>query len=308
MPKVSIIVPVYNSETYLKRCLDSLLNQTLKDIEIIVVNDGSTDNSLTIINNYKNYIKIINHHKNEGIGKSRNDALKIAASEYIGFVDSDDYIAPNMYENYYNYAQKNQLDIVTGHYYKVINNNIQLFKNLTFEIGNYKNNLKLINLIDLGPCNKMFKSNIIKNNNIKFEETLKFEDVPFVLKNLYHAKAVGHINEAYYYYCIRNKSETTTIDKRTKDIFKILENINKYYQEFNEELEYLNIREITTYLVKQKNQKHKTLKKEFIDYGYKFLNKNFPKWKNNKYYLKESNLKRMIKNNKFLLKIYCLFK
>lgn len=305
MTKVSVIVPVYNSEKYLKRCLDSLLNQTLKELEIIVVNDGSTDNSLAIIQNYSKYIKIINHQKNKGIGKSRNDALKIATSEYIGYVDSDDYISPNMYEEYYNFAKKNNLDIVTGHYIKIINDTEQLFKNSSFSISNYQKNPQLINLIDLGPCNKIFNHNIIKTNNIQFEEKLKFEDAPFVLKNLYHANAVGHIDNAFYYYCVRDKSETTTIDKRTKDIFKILENINTYYKNINDELEYLNIREVTMYLLKQKNQRNKNLRTDFINYGYDFLNKNFPNWKNNKYYLQESFLKRIIKNNKIFLRFYC---
>lgn len=304
MPKISIIVPVYNSEKYLKRCLDSLVNQTLKDIEIIAINDGSTDNSINILNEYKQ-LKIINHLQNKGIGQSRNDALKIATGEYIGFVDSDDYVDLKMFEKYYEYAKKNNLDIVTGYYYKVIGDNISIFKNHDFEINNYQNNPKLINLIDLGPCNKIFNHNIIKTNNIQFEEKLKFEDVPFVLKNLYHANAVGHIDNAFYYYCVRDKSETTTIDKRTKDIFKILENINTYYKNINDELEYLNIREVTMYLLKQKNQRNKNLRTDFINYGYDFLNKNFLNWKNNKYYLQESFLKRIIKNNKIFLRFYC---
>lgn len=309
MPKVSIIVPVYNTAKYLKQCIDSLTNQTLNEIEIIIINDCSPDNSSDIITSYKDKrIKIINHNKNMGIGKSRNDGIKKATGKYIAFVDSDDFVDLNMYEKYYNFANANNLDFVTGFYNKVLNNKIINFKNDYFEITNIHKNKNLINLIDYGPCNKIFKREIITKNNIKFDENKKFEDIPFVVSALCHSENVGHINDYLYNYRIRGNSETTTIDKRTKDIFDILEKVNKIFSQLERnslEVEYFNITQITRYMLKQKYQKNKNLKLNFINQGFEILNNKYPNWKNNKYYKKENIFKRIIKSNKILLTIYC---
>ena len=309
MPKVSIIVPVYNTAKYLEQCLDSLINQTLKDIEIIIVNDCSPDNSLDIIKSYKDKrIKIINHKSNKGIGISRNNGIKKATGEYIGFVDSDDFVELDMYEKYYNFAKSNKLDFVTGHYNKVFDKKTKEFKNDYFEITNKEINKNIINLIDYGPCNKIFKREAITKNKIKFDETKKFEDLPFVVSALWHSKNAGHIDGFYYNYRIRGNSETTTIDKRTEDIFDILDKVNKIFtanERNNSEIEYFNITQITRYMLKQKYQKDDKIRNRFIEKGYEKLNNNFPNWKNNKYYKKESILKRIVINWSILIKIYC---
>lgn len=128
MPKVSIIIPVYNTEMYLVRCLNSAINQTLTDIEIICINDASTDNSLNILEEYKNKdsrIKIINLKENHGVGYGRNQALKIATGEFIGFIDSDDYIDLQYFEELYSYSKS--MDIVRG--IRVINETNNQAKN-----------------------------------------------------------------------------------------------------------------------------------------------------------------------------------
>lgn len=107
-PKVSVVVPIYNTEPYLERCMQSLLSQTLKDIEIILVDDGSPDCSPKMCDEYAqkdSRIKVI-HKRNAGLGYARNSGLEIATGEYVAFIDSDDYIAPNMYEKLYNTAKK----------------------------------------------------------------------------------------------------------------------------------------------------------------------------------------------------------
>ena len=117
-PKVSIIVPIYNSEKYMSKCIESILNQTLSEIEIILVNDGSTDNSGKIIDNYAkkdNRIKVI-HQQNSGPSVARNKGIRIAKGKYIGFVDSDDYIEPTMYEELYNNANNKNIEVAMCSY------------------------------------------------------------------------------------------------------------------------------------------------------------------------------------------------
>lgn len=312
MIEVSIIVPVYNKEKELRRCLDSLISQTLSNLEIIVIDDKSTDDSKKIIKEYhekypKKVIPMYND-KNEGIGFCRNKGIKKAKGEYLGFVDADDYVDFKMYEKYLEFAKNNSLEIVTGYYIKcgMIN---ELFKNEYFSIGSLKENSELLLKLDYGPCNKLFKKSLIIDNNILFEEKLKYEDMPFVLKSLKNANKIGHINKAYYYYYIHSNSETTTVDKRVFDIFKIMKIINNYYIDYEnlECLDALNILQITRYMVQQRYQFNHNIANSFINYGYQYLNAINKNWRKNRYYLKENFLKRIIKNNKFILKAYCFF-
>lgn len=117
MIKVSIIIPVYNSESFLSRCLDSAVRQTLDDCEIICVNDGSTDNSLKILNNYKNKydnIVIIDLKRNGGVANARNKGINAAKGEYVGFIDSDDYVDDGYFKNLYDYSIGNDYDLIRG--------------------------------------------------------------------------------------------------------------------------------------------------------------------------------------------------
>ena len=308
--KISVIIPVYNSSTYLRKCLDSVVNQTLKDIEIIVINDGSTDDSKNIIEEYlckyKNIIFI--DQENKGIGKTRNIGIKKATGEYITFVDSDDYIKENMLEEYYKYAKKQNFDLVIGSYIKKINNKEIIFENNKFKTGNVKTTPQILYLIEYGPWAKLYKREMLINNNIYFDEKRKYEDMPFVSKALLKSKLIGQITEPYYYYIIHNNSETTTMDKRVFDILDILKEIKDYYKReyyLRDELDYVIIDKITTYMLQQRVQKDNKLRIEFMDAGYAFLNKNIKNWRGNKYYKKTNFLKRIIKNNKKILKIYC---
>lgn len=312
MIKVSVIVPVYNKEKELERCLDSLVGQSLEDIEIIVVDDKSIDDSKKIINRYlKKYpdkIKAIFNKKNCGIGYTRNIGVENACGEFLGFVDADDYVKLDMFEKYYNFAKENELDLVTGYYTKFGNENL-IFKNQYFEISNIYEDSSIILKLDYGPCNKIFKHNIVKDNDIKFSETLKYEDMPFVSLMLKNAKKVGHINESYYYYYVHENSETTVLDKRVFDIFKIMDIFNKYYWDFADKsiIEALNILQITRYMLQQKYQKNYNDGNKFIDKGYEYLSRINPMWRKNIWYQKESICKRFVKNNKFVLKMYCRF-
>ena len=114
MVKISVVIPVYNTQNYLNECIDSVLNQSFKDFEIICINDGSTDNSLSILSDYEvsdERIKVISQ-QNRGLGASRNEGLKLAQGEYVLFLDSDDYLTPDALEKLYNQAYANDLDLI----------------------------------------------------------------------------------------------------------------------------------------------------------------------------------------------------
>lgn len=313
MPKVSVIVPVYNVERYLPQCLDSLVNQTLDDIEIITINDGSSDNSLDILmeyqNKYSNKIKVVNN-QNNGIGKTRNIGIEMAQGDFLTFVDSDDYLDTNMLLSCYNYANDNDLEIVVCNYYEVNESDRTLIKRIIepFSICNLNDKPDLLFKINAAPWNKLYRRTLFDNKNIRFPEHLKYEDLGLIPIILHQAKRIGYLNIFGNYYLIRSKSQTTTIDNRVYDIFKILDIINTYYRNlnnFNSVLEYLNIEKILVYTISQRKQPNKEFRNKFIDDAFVYLNNHFPNWKKNDYYKRRKFLKRIIETNKSLSKIYC---
>ena len=190
MPKVSVIIPVYNVEPYLRQCLDSVVNQTLRDIEIICVDDGSPDNCGMIIDEYaKNDNRIIAIHKeNGGYGSAINKGLEIAKGEYIGIVESDDWIEINMYEELYNNAIQYNADITKGSFYSVIdsekkikqknNKIINLYRPKPFVLTEYP---KLID-IHASLWSAIYKRDFVTQNNLRVVEDVKpYEDLPFVM-------------------------------------------------------------------------------------------------------------------------------
>jgi len=231
--KVSIIVPVYNSEQYLSKCLDSLLRQTLKEIEVICINDGSTDSSLDILKDYAKQdsrIKIINQ-KNLKQGKARNIGVENASGEFIGFLDSDDWVEPEFYEKLYKSSKIHDSDIACGN---VIYNSNGILNNSNF-ISKYtfKSNKEVIttpeqkyNLLKAGVVwNKIYKTELIVKNNIRFPENIKFEDNYFTFVTLMFSDKISLVEDAYVFYNIRDNSIMTslTYDKNLFDFFKVLE-------------------------------------------------------------------------------------
>ena len=308
MVKVSIIVPVYNTAKYLSMCIESLINQTLKDIEIILINDGSTDESESIIKKYKDKrIKYI-FKKNEGIGKTRNLGIEKTNGEYLAFIDSDDYIEPNFCEVMYNKAIKDECDIVICDYYKDINERLEEVKFASFKDTNLKENPEIINLINLGPCNKIYKKDLFKNQKNRFVENLKYEDAPFVCRLLLSAKKIGKIDECLAHYVIHEKSETTTRDERIFDILKITDIIVKdleKYDYMHEAMINLAVMILTDYTIQQRYIKNKISRNKFIDMAFRYLDKLDSNWRSCNYLNEFSYLKRKVKSSKILTKLYC---
>lgn len=211
MAKISIIIPVYNSEIYLEKCIESILNQTFKDFELILVNDGSKDNSYEICEHYHKQdsrIKVINK-VNGGVSSARNAGLNVANGKYIGFIDSDDYIHPQMYEILYNKLINTKSDIAICDYKKVyLKDNIETI--LFDEKIVSKNILKFSNIEALNQFydkygmrftpmwNKLFKKTLFQNN--KFEVGKCHEDEFIMHKLLYQSEYIIYIPIKLYYY------------------------------------------------------------------------------------------------------------
>lgn len=306
--KISIIVPIYNAEQYLRKCIDSLIKQTKLELEIILVNDGSTDATEKIIKEYKDERIRYFKNKNQGIGKTRNFGISKATGEYIMFVDSDDSLVPNACELLLEKAIKDNCDLVICDFYKEYDTGeIKEEKLISFDDTKLKEKPELISKINLSPWNKLYKASLIQDNNIIFIEDLKYEDAPFVIKALKMANRIGKVNECLNYYYIRNNSETTVRDKKCFDILEIIKIIRKELseKEYLEELNKLTVRIITNYTIQQRNQKDIRIGLKFIEEAFTYLEEEIPDYKNNKYYDGRGLIRRTIEKNKNLTTIYC---
>ena len=306
--EISIIVPIYNTEKYLKKCIDSLINQTMKNIEIILINDGSTDNSEKIIKEYKDKRIKYFKNKNQGIGKTRNFGIKKSTGKYLMFIDSDDYISYNCCEMFYNNIINTNADMVVSNFYKDNQGTIEEIKLDDFSPSSIKENKDLLLIINPGPCNKLFRKSIITNNNILFDEEHKYEDMPFVMKYIKYARKISKLDMSLSYYCIHSNSETTIRDKRIFDVLKQLRKVRKEFEQENYLKESINIFTvdiITNYTIQQRYQKDSKIRNKFIDQSFDFMKKNIPDYKNKKYYKGKNIVRRLVESSELLTKLYC---
>lgn len=215
-PLISIIVPVYNTEKYLPKCLDSILAQSYKNLEIILVNDGSKDGSGDICDKYAamdSRIKVF-HKENEGVSKARNVALEIATGEYIGFVDSDDTISHEMFEILYNNLVKNEVEISICDFKMVYNDKEEHLnpENLSMKLSSDKaiENILLGKYFQGHLCNKLFKADVIKG--LRFDEDIYvYEDMLLVIKAVLNSKNVFFDSTPLYDYYMREGSALHTV-------------------------------------------------------------------------------------------------
>ena len=219
MTKISVVVPAYNSEKYIEECLDSLLKQTLSDIEIICINDGSTDNTAQILEKYSDIHKNIKvyHRENSGLSVSRNFAIDVANGEYISFVDSDDWVSPDFYEKLYNAAKKYEADVACTNLLRTGGETdyyiVKIDKYRTAEKVKYK--YKYAHIPESNyVMNKIYKTSEIKRINLRFEPNIYYEDVEFSHKALYYMKKLVTVPEAVYYYRDNPVSIVNTVSKK----------------------------------------------------------------------------------------------
>lgn len=217
--KISVIVPVYNVEEYIEECIESIVNQTLKEIEIIIVNDGTKDNSIKKIEKYFSDPRIILINKeNGGISSARNAGLKIARGEYISFIDSDDFIEPTMLEDLYSNSEEAE----------IVFSNIINYDNKTKKKTYSKRKLVFGNNINSGSyfwsyspistLNKIYKRDYLKKINLTFIERIIYEDVNFIIEAMFLAKEVKYVDKYHYNYRINRIGSimTTTNSNRKK--------------------------------------------------------------------------------------------
>jgi glycosyltransferase involved in cell wall biosynthesis len=311
MPKVSVIVPIYNVEKYLEKCINSLLSQTLEDIQIILVNDGSKDNSGNIAREYEknNKNRIIYVEKeNGGLSDARNYGLKYATSDFIAFLDSDDYIEKNAYEEMYNKAIEENADYVECDFIWEFPNKIRVDKQYP-----YKNKKEMLSFVRVVAWNKLIKRQLITDNNLEFPKGLRYEDVEFTYKLIPFINKFAYVDKPFIHYVQREGSIANVQNERTAEIFTVLDNViefykkNNIYEEYRDELEYNYARYLLCSSLKRMCKiKDKTIREKLLTESWERLNLNFPNWKEN-VILKTVNIgknKYMRTVNKSTYKIY----
>ena len=312
MTKVSIIVPAYNVEDYIQKCLESLVNQTLQDIEILVVNDGSTDQTKSRIEKfmlaYPEKIKYL-EKTNGGLSDARNYGLPSANGKYIGFVDSDDYVEPTMFEEMFNKAEEENSDMVECDFIWEYPNKKRV------DTGKiYEGKKEAFVYARVVAWNKLIKRETLEKANIKFPKGLRYEDTEFFYKLLPSLEKISFIKKPLVHYIQRSNSIANTQNERVKEIFEIWDNIFKFYKENNLFEEYKNEIEYTysrfllcSSLLRIVKVGDKKTRKELEKRTWEELNSNFPNWKKNPILKREKGTKNLYMKtvNSFNYKIFC---
>lgn len=288
---ISIIVPIYNGEKYLDACLNSLISQTMKSIEIICVNDGSTDSSINILNRYKEInenIKVINI-ENQGVWEARKIGINAASGAYIGFCDCDDEVYPQMYEKMYKSIVENECEMALCGFSRIGDNNEILSKEMIdfkYDKINLKDNSTSFSLLNTSLWNKLFKKEIL-SKVINFEQPPRVaEDMMFLLSIITEIKKICFIDEVLYKYYVRPTGAMSSLE--IDEIDNIINNMiltKKHVLSLNntEEIEklidlmaFIHIGISLSVLSVKVNMKHLN---DTISYIKMSVNKYFPKYK-----------------------------
>lgn len=318
MIKVSIIVPAYNVERYIEKCLNTLVNQTLEEIEIIVVNDGSTDGTKQkiekFVEKYPQKIKCYDK-TNGGLSDARNYGLPYVQGKYIGFVDSDDYVELNMFEEMYKKAEEENSDMVECDFIWEYTENKSSPIKQKIDIGKmYQNKKEAFIYARVVAWNKLIKRETLERANIKFPKGLRYEDTEFFYKLLPSLNKISFVKIPMVHYIQRSDSIANTQNERVKEIFEIWENIFKFYKdndlfdEYKNEIEYTYTRFLLcSSLLRIVKVGDKKIRKELEQKTWEELNRNFPEWKKNPILKKQKGAKNIYMKlvNKANFKILC---
>ena len=303
--KLSVIVPMYNVSAYVRECLDSLVAQTLQDMEVIMVDDGCTDDTPSIAQEYANYNMNFHliHKKNGGLSDARNYGMKFAKGEYIGFLDSDDFIEPTLYEKMVNIANEGNDIVVTDieYYYKDHPEKCFVMKGLSsFDTENIQ---KKALLSPMFAWNKIYRASLFKQYDLLYPVGIWYEDIPVTTLLFAKADNIGYLPECLMHYRQREDSIMSSIaSPRIKEIFNVMELVRntfiKYdlYEEYYDELEYLHIEHLRLYGM------FRFIRSPYWSECYKesckVMKTFFPRWKKNKY------IENLSDKNRIFLKWY----
>ena len=282
MSKVSVIIPVYNTSKYLHHCLDSVLSQTFAEFEIIIINDGSTDNSLEILREYEakdNRIVVIDKN-NEGVSAARNCGIKVAKGEYIMFCDSDDFVTPNWIEKLYEAIYKHPNSWVDCDYYKydAVKNLVtpNHMKNITSDmvIPNSEYYIYYKNQNSHSCWNRIYKKDVLYSNNILFPVDISVgEDVLFNIEYIRYCDAFFHVSsELYYWNNDNNMSLSRKEDKKYYDTIKVLYFPRLSVVSQKDKQNFIDDYFYRFYLCLEKIYQNNNSKKDAIKYGNYILN------------------------------------
>jgi len=233
---LSIIIPVYNTEEYIAKCVVSILNQPLYhkgSVEIILVNDGSTDKSLeicTVLSTKSNKIIVLNQ-QNQGQSVARNAALKIAQGEYIWFVDSDDWITDDSLNEINKIISKNKLDVLVLSAAENINGENVLINNLKLASENKYTNIEYLksSFLEVAPWVYILNRNFLSKHNFYFHEGIVHEDNEFTYRLIYETKTIDYLDKICYVVNLREGSTTRSINpKRSFDLLTVCNRLNEY--------------------------------------------------------------------------------
>lgn len=298
--KISVIIPAYNVEKYIRRCLDSLVNQTYENMEIIVVDDGSIDRTGDIVQEYvEKYPEkvILVTKRNGGQAEARNLGLSKATGEYIGFVDSDDFVSTKMYELLYCEAEEQGCDLVTCGYYGCddVTGEITVYQTGykgEFNQSIYENPL-ILQVNSPYPWNKLYARELLERSGFQFRKGIIFEDLCAIFPLFMDAKKVGRVHEKLYYYIKNRKGGTiSTFNEKHGQIIDALEIMNEAYKErgmfdtFYNTLLFFNIRHIYARFDEMENYENEDFCNEFTERANNLLDTYFPGWKESEEFAK----------------------
>lgn len=318
MAKVDVIVPIYNVGNYLERNLNSLVNQTYKDIRILCVNDGSTDNSQAIVDCFaKNDERVLSFQKsNGGLSDARNYGLQYVESEYVMFIDSDDFCELNMIETALKCIEDNSANMAVfgyNQYYIETNKKEEIKLDIPEGIYILDKNPEILALTPNCAWNKIYKTSLFVENNIRYPFGYRYEDLGTTAKLMFIANRIAYINKPLYNYLIdRPNNITQQVDNKLYHVLDMIEEIVKFYKEHNafdkyyDELYYLFERNIITTLRKLVGLNDNKFFFKFIDCVFKFKRRYF-KRKSKKYNTRKDK-GDFIYTKSFFIKIYYIYK
>lgn len=296
MVKVSVVVPVYNVEKYLERCLETLVNQTLEELEIIVVNDGSTDGSHKIIERYVSkypHKMVVLCKENSGLSDARNYGMRFCKGEYIGFIDADDYVEIEMFEKLYEKARDENCDVVICDYIKEYISTQQIVKACQHDS---KKSMFIGGLA--AAWNKIYKRELVEKAKLQFPKGLIYEDTEFFCCLIPYVERCGYVEIPFVHYVQRRDSIANTQGDKIAMIFSIFDNIISYYQkkewykEYYQEIEYFCMRVLLGSSMERICRcGDARLRKKLLYKTWNYSQERFPGWKRN-HYLKELSDKR----------------